>query len=77
MATQAATTWYLKGTVLIAWEHKALLEIVNALMKSDQLTPQFWPDDRFDMIWLLRSSGPVGYSFIVKNQALLDGDVRT
>ena len=64
------------GPVLVCWEHHNIPLIVAALGVKDEAACN-WPDDRFDMIWLLRSSGPVGYSFIVKNQELLDGDVRT
>jgi len=64
------------GPVLVCWEHHNIPLIVAAL-GVDEEAALIWPDDRFDMIWLLRSAGPAGYSFIAKNQALLDGDVRT
>ncbi|SCB36163.1 hypothetical protein [Rhizobium multihospitium] len=40
------------GVVLIAWEHKAIHEIVTALTQS-QINAPSWPDDRFDMIFVL------------------------
>ena len=64
------------GPVLVCWEHHNIPLIVAALGVSDEAASN-WPDDRFDIIWLLRSSGAAGYSFIAKNQGLLDGDVRT
>lgn len=40
------------GVVLIAWEHKAIHEIVTALTQSAINAPS-WPDDRFDMVFVL------------------------
>jgi hypothetical protein len=63
----------LSGVVLIAWEHHAICALANALMQSDRDTPQSWPDDRFDMVWVFDKAG-AGWQFTQLAQRLLPGD---
>lgn len=59
------------GVVLIAWEHKAIHAIVTALTQSEIEAPN-WPDDRFDMIFVL-TPGPA-WRLVQVPQQLLAGD---
>jgi hypothetical protein len=45
------------GPVLISWQREYLPEIVDALGEVDSTPPDPWPEDRFDVIWLLTRSG--------------------
>ncbi len=56
------------GVVLIAWEHKAIHEIVTALTQSAINAP-VWPDDRFDMIFVL-TPDPAWHLLQVPQQVL-------
>lgn len=63
------------GVVLIGWEHKRIPRIVNALLGETTTAPQAWPDDRFDMVWMLDLHGASGtYRFSQTPQLLLAGD---
>lgn len=42
----------LAGTVIVAWKHKAIVDIANALMGRNDRTPRGWPDGRFDLVWV-------------------------
>jgi broad specificity phosphatase PhoE len=37
--------------VLVAWQHKAIVPLANALLDSTTRSPQRWPDDCFDVVW--------------------------
>ncbi|CAN7751102.1 phosphoglycerate mutase family protein [Cupriavidus necator] len=60
------------GVVLIAWEHKVLPSLVGCLSKAPAV-PARWPDDRYDMVWVLDRT-PAGWSFAQLPQLLLAGD---
>jgi hypothetical protein len=63
------------GTVLIAWEHEAIPGIVNQIIGNDATCPQKWPGARFDVVWVLDSSGDAGgWTFTQVPQRLLPGD---
>lgn len=64
------------GPVLIAWQHKAIIQLANALLGSDARSPQKWPDDCFDMIWSFGLEQPEqpATHFDQIPQALLGGD---
>lgn len=66
------------GVVLICWEHHLIPSIANMLIGDTTSAPQIWPDDRFDVIWLIDASGP-GRSpgFRQVPERLLDGDLTT
>lgn len=59
------------GVVLVAWEHKHIPLIVAGLKMS---APGAWPDDRFDLVWILTAERGT-YFFAAVNQSLLQGDV--
>ena len=61
------------GVVLVAWEHHAIIAIADALMGGRVATPQEWPDDRFDLVWVFDRSVD-GWSFSRVPQLLLPGD---
>jgi hypothetical protein len=68
-----------KGVVLISWQHELIIEIVTALTagrKVDGTIPPCWPDDRFDLVWVLSSQGD-GWLFTQIPQRLLAGDADT
>lgn len=44
------------GTVLIVWEHKFIATLVN-LLSDGKFSPTPWPDDQFDMVWVLDRAG--------------------
>ena len=60
------------GVTLMSWEHKRIRDLVRAF---GQVTPEprDWPDDRFDMVWLLRPAGS-GWALTEVAQMLLHGD---
>ena len=63
------------GPVLIAWEHQNVPAIVNLIVGNDTTCPQKWPDDRFDLVWVLARAGASGpWSFAQVPQLLLSGD---
>jgi broad specificity phosphatase PhoE len=61
------------GVVLIAWEHEAIPAIANAIVGNATTTPQVWPDERFDLVWVLDRTGD-GWSFQQVAQLLLADD---
>jgi len=46
------------GVVLISWEHHLIPSIANMLVGDTSSAPQMWPDDRFDVVWLVDLSVP-------------------
>lgn len=62
---------------LVVWHHGTLAHLVRGFpMTNPDDVPHHWPEDRFDLIWLLeRRPEDVGYTFSTVNQRLLDGDV--
>jgi hypothetical protein len=63
------------GIVLIAWEHKAILDVANLILGNDKTSPQKWPDSRFDLVWVLdQQPYPCGWMFTQVPQLLLPGD---
>jgi hypothetical protein len=61
------------GVSLIAWESDALPMIPAALGNVTPKPPDVWPNDRFDMIWVLTANGN-GWTFSQVPQMLLAGD---
>jgi hypothetical protein len=62
------------GPVLIAWEHEAIPDIVNAIVGNDTTCPQKWSGSRFDLVWVLDAKSGGGWSFTQVPQLLLSGD---
>lgn len=61
------------GVVLVAWEHKAIHDIGNALVGNKHTVPQSWPGDRFDIVWEFVQLDD-RYLFRSRGQLLLAGD---
>ena len=59
--------------VLIAWEHKHIIDIANTILASTTQSPQSWPDDRFDVVWIF-TPGQSGWTFSQIPELLLAGD---
>jgi hypothetical protein len=63
------------GHVLVAWEHKRIPLIVDRLLGEAAPCPQVWPDDRFDLVWILEPDPAEGrLAFRQVPQLLLAGD---
>jgi hypothetical protein len=61
------------GPTLICWQHGELPGIVSALGSVTPALPTAWPDNRFDLIWVLTRAS-TGWSLHQIPQLLLDGD---
>lgn len=64
---------------LIVWHHGTLSALVRSFpLANGSDVPRDWPNDRFDLIWILtRQPSDAAYQFISVNQMLLEGDVGT
>jgi broad specificity phosphatase PhoE len=62
------------GATLIAWHHEALHKIPQHLGQVDPNPPDYWPPDRFDMIWTFTRDGDA-WRFTQIPQLLLPGDL--
>ena len=66
--------------VLIVWHHGTMPKIVRHFpLVNPEDVPKHWPDERFDLIWiLLRQPGEeLSYHFVVVPQMLLADDLET
>ena len=61
----------------VVWHHGSLGHFVNGFpIANPEDVPSVWPDDRFDMIWILRREpDQTTYTFSSVDQRLLSGDV--
>lgn len=62
---------------LVVWHHGTMAHLVRGfpISNADEV-PHHWPEDRFDLVWILRrNSDDEMYTFISMDQRLLDGDV--
>jgi len=60
---------------LIVWHHGSIPAFIAQLpMSPGAAVPPTWPEDRFDLIWVLTDDGSGHYSFAQHNQDLLAGD---
>jgi hypothetical protein len=61
---------------LVVWHHGSMGDLIAHFPASNsQEVPKHWPEDRFDLIWVLvRDAGAPDYRFLTVGQALLDGD---
>lgn len=58
----------------VVWHHGNLPELLGHLPISNrEAIPNAWPEDRFDLLWVLTKSGDA-YAFSEVAQDLLDGD---
>ena len=64
---------------LVAWHHGSMTDVLAKFPVSNVGDiPKHWPEDRFDLIWVLsRKSEDHNYQFTSVNQGLLDGDLLT
>jgi broad specificity phosphatase PhoE len=64
-----------QGHVLVAWEHKRIPLIAARLAADPSLVPTVWPDDRYDVIWVLTAS-PSNGELVLRQipELLLHGD---
>ena len=63
----------LAGATLISWQHEEIPAILAAFGQVTPAPPTSWPDDRFDLVWVLTPKSG-GWSFTQVPQLLLDGD---
>ncbi|MFZ9987899.1 MAG: hypothetical protein ACO3ID_04820 [Candidatus Nanopelagicales bacterium] len=62
---------------LVVWDHGHIPTLARAFALADGVdVPEAWPDDRFDLFWVLIPSD-AGYSLRVLPQELLAGDAPT
>ena len=61
----------------VVWHHGALPALLgNFSIHNASDIPSKWPEDRFDLLWVLtRIPGSASYMWSEVNQSLLDGDV--
>jgi broad specificity phosphatase PhoE len=63
------------GVALISWEHHLIPSIANMLVGNTRTVPQIWPDDRFDVVWVIDLPAlgkPAGFRQVP--ELLLSGD---
>jgi hypothetical protein len=58
---------------LICWQHGELPAVATALPNVAPTPPAAWPDDRYDLVWVLTPAAD-GWSFHQIPELLLDGD---
>jgi hypothetical protein len=72
-AELAAELGTLDGVTLVSWQHEAIPIIVGRLGPVQPAPPADWPDDRFDVVWVLTRDGG-GWTFRQVPQQLLEHD---
>ena len=71
----AAAVGATRGVVLIAWEHHLIPSLANMLVGDTSTAPQVWPDDCFDMVWVIEPGiGGAAATFRQIPELLLAGD---
>jgi len=64
-----------EGPVLVSWHHSHLIRLTVALAGPDIPCPKDWPDDRFDVVWILdRDGGDAPWRFSQVAQQLFAYD---
>jgi hypothetical protein len=63
------------GHLLVAWEHKRIPLLAARLVADRALVPTIWPDDRYDVMWVLEPDAS-GDQFVLRQvpELLLGGD---
>jgi broad specificity phosphatase PhoE len=59
---------------LIAWHHKTMATLARAIAGDGIDCPDVWPDDRFDVVWVLDDPGDGAWRFSQVAQRLLPHD---
>jgi hypothetical protein len=72
-----AEAFLCSGVVLICWQHEFIPKIANRILGNKSTSPQDWPEDRYDMIWVFDRDDAGQYSFKQVPQNLLMGDWAT
>ena len=72
-AALAAAVSGAPSPVLIAWHHAHIARLARAIAGPHLACPGYWPDDRFDLVWILDRHGD-GWSFCQVAQRLLPDD---
>ncbi len=63
------------GVVLIVWEHKRAPHLANLILGNDTTSPQAWPSERYDVVWVFDWDAPADkYRFAQVPELLLAGD---
>lgn len=71
----AASARAAPSTVLIAWHHNHIALLARAIGGAGIGCPRHWPDDRFDVVWVLDQARPdAPWTFVQVAQQLLAGD---
>jgi broad specificity phosphatase PhoE len=66
------------GVVLISWQREYIPQIAQYILGNNTGAPQYWPEDRFDVVWVFdRDPSSARYSFKQVPQRLLMGDWAT
>jgi hypothetical protein len=61
--------------VLVVWHHNHIYSLARAIAGAAIGCPRHWPEDRFDVVWVLERETPQdGWSFRQVAQCLLPGD---
>ena len=61
------------GTVLIAWKHRTMHVVANAILGNTTAAPQHWPINRFDLVWVFDRLAEI-WTLTQVPQLLLAGD---
>ena len=66
-------------STLVVWHHGSVTDVIAKFpVANTSDIPHRWPEDRFDLIWVLtKQPGETEYHFDVVAQQLLDGDLPT
>ena len=72
----AAVVTEAPSPVLIAWHHGQIVRLAKEIAGAHIGCPRDWPDDRFDVVWILErhAAHKSGWSFSQVAQCLLPGD---
>ncbi|MBZ8141222.1 histidine phosphatase family protein [Rubrivivax gelatinosus] len=71
-ARVAAALRELQGPVLVCWRHRSLPDLADELLQRAEV-PRHWPEQRFDLVWIVAGEGP-RWTFSQLPQQLLPGD---
>jgi broad specificity phosphatase PhoE len=74
-AALAAAVSVARSPVLIVWHHNHIFRLAQDIAGEHIGCPARWPDNRFDVVWILERRGARGaWSFSQVAQCLLPGD---
>lgn len=77
VAELAAMVSGIRGSTLIAWRHEQIAEIVSHFGNVEPAPPALWPENRYDMVYVLTRNHNGGWNFRQLPQMLLAGDQNT